>query len=188
MVAHAEATRDMDRTERLGALVLMIVAGSDTTRNAIAGSMLGLCQFPDQFAAIKAEPDLVPDMISETMRWHTPAPHMRRIARREVEFGGKRIRRGDKVVMWHLSGNRDERVMERPDDFWVRRPNVRRHLSYGQGIHRCIGARLGELQLQILWEEMLKRFGEISIVGQPIRTASCFARGFRHMPVRLESK
>ena len=141
-LAHSEATRDMDKVELLGALVLLLVAGSETTRSSISGSVLGLHQFPDQFELLKAEPGLIDDMISETMRWQSPAVHMRRIARRDVELGGKRIRRGDKVVMWYLSGNRDESVMERPNDFWIRRPNVRRHLSYGHGVHRCIGARL----------------------------------------------
>lgn len=187
-LAHSEATRDMDKVELLGAVVLLLVAGSETTRSGISGSVLALYQFPDQFELLKAEPALIGDMISETMRWQSPAVHMRRIARRDVELGGKRIRRGDKVVMWYLSGNRDESVMERPNDFWIRRPNVRRHLSYGQGVHRCIGARLGEMQIQVLWQELLSRYSRIEVVGQPSRFASCFARSFHNLPVRLTAK
>ncbi len=187
-LAHSEATRDMDKVELLGALVLLLVAGSETTRSSISGSVLGLHQFPDQFELLKAEPGLIDDMISETMRWQSPAVHMRRIARRDVELGGKRIRRGDKVVMWYLSGNRDESVMERPNDFWIRRPNVRRHLSYGHGVHRCIGARLGELQIQVLWQELLSRFSRIEVVGAPLRFASCFTRSFHNLPVRLTAR
>jgi cytochrome P450 len=185
MLAHGEATRDMARSEYLGVLLLLIVAGVDTTRSTISGSVVALDQYPDQWALLKADPSLVPSMVSETLRWQTPLAHMRRKARRDVELNGKTIRRGDKVVMWYLSGNRDETVIERPDSFWIQRPRVRQHLSFGLGIHRCLGNRLGELQLKIIWEEILGRFDRIAITNPPERTFSNFVRGFRTCEVRL---
>ncbi len=185
MLAHGEATRDMEQMEYLGNLILLIVGGNDTTRNTITGSVLALNQTPDQYAELKADPGLIPNMVSETLRWQTPLAHMRRRARRDMELGGKTIRAGDKVVMWYVSGNRDEEVIERPNDFWIRRPRVRQHLSFGFGIHRCVGNRLGELQLKIIWEEILKRFSHIEVVGEPTRVFSSFVRGYKTLPVRL---
>ena len=185
MLAHGASTRDMDRAEYLGNLILLIVGGNDTTRNTITGSVLALNQNPDQYDLLKADPGLIPNMVSETLRWQTPLAHMRRIARRDVELGGKAIRAGDKVVMWYVSGNRDEDVIPRPNDFWIGRPRVRQHLSFGFGIHRCIGNRLGELQLKIIWEEILKRFAHIEVVGEPTRVFSSFVRGYKTLPVRL---
>ena len=187
MLAHGESTRDMDRMEYLGNLLLLIVGGSDTTRNTISGSVLALHQNPDQDAALRADPGLIPNMVSETLRWQTPLAHMRRTAKRDTELAGRRIRAGDKVVMWYVSGNRDESVMERGEDFWIGRPRVRQHLSFGFGIHRCVGNRLGELQLKIIWEEILKRFRKIEVVGEPTRTFSTFVRGYKTMPVRLHA-
>ena len=124
-------------------------------------------------------------MVSETIRWQTPLAHMRRIAKRDFELGGKTIRAGDKVIMWYVSGNRDEEVIERPDEFDIERPNVRRHLSFGFGIHRCVGNRLAELQLKIIWEEILKRFPNIEVMGEPRRVFSSFVKGYEYLPVRL---
>jgi cytochrome P450 len=185
MLAHGESTRNMDRMEYLGNLLLLIVGGNDTTRNTISGSVLALHQNPDQDAVLRADPGLIPNMVSETLRWQTPLAHMRRTAKRDTELAGRRIRAGEKVVMWYVSGNRDESVMERPDEFWIGRPRVRQHLSFGFGIHRCVGNRLGELQLKIIWEEILKRFSRIEVVEEPTRTLSAFVRGYRTMPVRL---
>jgi cytochrome P450 len=185
MLAHGEATRNMDRMEYLGNLVLLIVGGNDTTRNTISGSVLALADNPDQDARLRADPALIPAMVSETIRWQTPLAYMRRVATRDVELGGKLIRKGDKVAMWYISGNRDESVIERPNDFWIERPRVRQHLSFGFGIHRCVGKRLAELQLQIIWEEILKRFPVIEVTGAPTRVYSTFVHGYEHLPVRI---
>ena len=187
MLAHGEATRNMDRTEYLGNLVLLIVGGNDTTRNSITGSVLALNQNPDQYATLKSNPGLIPNMVSETLRWQTPLAHMRRIAKRDVVLNGKTIKAGDKVIMWYVSGNRDEEVIERPNDFWIERPRVRQHLSFGFGIHRCIGNRLGELQLKIIWEEIFKRFSHIEVLAEPTRVFSSFVRGYKTLPVRLHA-
>ncbi len=185
MLAHSESTRNMDRMEFLGNLVLLIVGGNDTTRNTITGSVVALNLFPEQYRKLRDNPGLIPNMVSETIRWQTPLAHMRRRAKRDFEFGGQTIREGDKVVMWYVSGNRDEEVIENPNDFVIDRPNVRRHLSFGFGIHRCVGNRLAELQLKIIWEEIFKRFSRIEVVGEPRRTLSTFVHGYEHLPVRL---
>ena len=180
-------TRDMveDPLEYLGNLILLIVGGNDTTRNSITGGVLALNQNPDEYAKLKTDPSLIPSMVSEIIRWQTPLMHMRRIATRDVELGGKTIRRGDKVVMWYLSGNYDETAIDRPNDFIIDRKNPRYHLSFGFGIHRCMGNRLGEMQLRILWEEILKRFSHVEVVGKPERVLSNFVRGFSQLMVRL---
>jgi cytochrome P450 len=188
MLAHGEATRNMDRMEYLGNLVLLIVGGNDTTRNTISGSVLALSQNPDQDRLLRADPSLLENMVSETIRWQTPLAYMRRTATRDVELGGKTIRAGEKVAMWYVSGNRDERAFERPDDFWIERPRVRQHLSFGFGIHRCVGMRLAELQLRVIWEEILKRFPRIEVVGRPSYVYSSFVKGYQRLPVVIPAR
>jgi cytochrome P450 len=187
MLAHGESTRNMDRMEYLGNLILLIVGGNDTTRNTISGSVLALNQNPDQYDKLKKDHALIPGMVSETIRWQTPLAHMRRNATRDVEMHGKTIRAGEKVIMWYVSGNRDDAKIERPNDYWIERPDVRRHLSFGFGIHRCVGNRLAELQLKIIWEEILKRFSHIEVVGEPRRVLSSFVRGYETLPVVLHA-
>jgi len=187
MLAHGESTRNMDRMEYLGNLILLIVGGNDTTRNSITGSLLALNQNPDQYDKLRANPDLLSSMVCEAIRWQTPLAHMRRRALSDFELGGKQIKKGDKVVMWYVSGNRDEEVIENPNAFIIDRPNVRRHLSFGFGIHRCVGNRLAELQLKIIWEEIFKRFPKIDVVGEPRRVLSAFVKGYESLPVRIAS-
>jgi len=187
LLAHGPSTRNMDQMEYLGNLILLIVGGNDTTRNTISGSVLALNENPDQYAKLRENPSLIPNMVSETIRWQTPLAHMRRNATRDVELGGKTIKKGEKVVMWYVSGNRDETVIERPNDYWIERPRARQHLSFGFGIHRCVGNRLAELQLNIIWEEILKRFHTIEVTGDVTRVPSSFVKGYEHMPARLHA-
>jgi cytochrome P450 len=121
--------------------------------------------------------------VSEIIRWQTPVIHMRRTASQDTELGGKQIKAGDKVVMWYISGNRDPEAIENPDTFIIDRTRPRQHLSFGFGIHRCVGNRLAELQLKILWQEILTRFPKIEVVGDAQRIYSNFIRGIRSMPV-----
>lgn len=183
MLAHGAETKNMPAYEFQGNVVLLIVGGNDTTRNSITGSVLALNQNPDQYRKLRERPELVASMVSETIRWQTPLAHMRRTAVQDIEFGGKLIRKGDKVVMWYLSGNRDESVIDRPNEYIIDRERPRQHISFGYGIHRCVGNRLAELQLRIVWEEILKRFPVIEVVGKPERVYSTFVRGFRSLPV-----
>jgi cytochrome P450 len=187
-LVHGEATRNMEPMEYLGNLMLLIVGGNDTTRSTMSASVLCLDKNPEQCAQLKADPALIPNMVSETIRWQTPLAHMRRTALEDTELGGQKISKGDKVVMWYVSGNRDERFFERPDEFNMHRENLRKHLSFGFGIHRCMGNRLAELQLHTLWEELLKRYERIEVVGEPKRTLSVFAKGYKELPVVLHPR
>jgi cytochrome P450 len=183
MLAHGEATRSMDVEEYHGNVGLLIIGGNDTTRNTISGSVYALNRFPAQYAKLRETPALIPSMVSETIRWQTPLAHMRRTAVEDIEFGGKTIRTGDLVVMWYVSGNRDDSVIEDPDNYIIERPRPRMHMSFGFGIHRCVGNRLAELQLTIIWEEILKRFPVIELAGEPTRTHSVFVKGYESLPV-----
>jgi len=183
MLSHAEATKNMGPLEYMGNLMLLIVGGNDTTRNTMTASVLALHQNPAEFGKLVANPELIPSMVAETIRWQTPLAHMRRTTKVDTELGGKTIRAGEKVVMWYVSGNRDERAFERPDDYIIDRPDVRKHLSFGFGIHRCMGNRLAELQLRVLWEEILQRFERIEVVGEPERVVSNFVKGYTSLPV-----
>ena len=185
MLCHGEATRNMSPMEYLGNLVLLIVGGNDTTRNTMSASVHALHDNPEQFEKLRADHTLIPSMVAETIRYQTPLAHMRRTAKVDTQLGGQAIKAGDKVVMWYVSGNRDERHFEQPDDYIIDRPNVRSHLSFGFGIHRCMGNRLAEMQLAILWEEILQRFERIEVVGAPERSLSNFVRGYNSLPVKL---
>jgi cytochrome P450 len=188
MLAHNPTTRDMSPREYFGNVVLLTVGGNDTTRNTITGSIVALNQFPDQYEKLRENRELIPGMVSETIRWQTPLAHMRRTAIADIEFKGKQIKKGDKVVMWYVSGNRDEDVIERPNDYIVDRQNARRHISFGFGIHRCVGNRLAELQLQIIWEEILKRFPVIEQLEEPKRVYSTFVKGYESLTVVIPKR
>jgi cytochrome P450 len=185
MMAHNDAMRYMDPANLLGNIFLLIVGGNDTTRNTLTGSVLALHENPDQYRKLRANPALIESMVPEVIRWQTPIAHMRRTTLRETEVGGKRIGKGERVVMWYVSGNRDDEVIENPNRFIIDRPRPRTHLSFGFGIHRCVGLRLAELQLRIVWEEMLKRFEAIELTGEPKRLYSSFIRGYETLPVRI---
>jgi len=183
----SEETKDLINRpmEFLGNLILLVVGGNDTTRNSMSGGVLALNRFPDEFARLKADPGLVPKMVHEIIRWQTPLAYMRRIATKDTVLNGQFIRKGDKVVMWYASANRDERTFENPDDFVIDRPNARHHLSFGIGVHRCMGSRVAEMQLRILWEELLARFEDIEVVEEPEYLQSNFVRGYTKMMVTL---
>jgi len=185
MLAHGEATRDMKPMEYLGNILLLIVGGNDTTRNSITGGLMALNQNPGEYDKLRADPSLIASMVPEIIRWQTPLAHMRRTALADYELGGKTIRKGDKVIMWYVSGNRDEGAIENPNAFIIDRPRPRQHLSFGFGIHRCVGNRLAELQLRIVWEEALKRFPVIEVMGEPRRVYSSFVKGYESLPVRI---
>jgi cytochrome P450 len=188
-LANADATRDIapdaSPLEYLGTLILLIVGGNDTTRNSISGGVLALNENPAEYEKLRKDPSLIPNMVNEIIRWQTPLAHMRRTATQDTELGGKPIKQGDKVVMWYVSGNRDETAIPRANEFLIDRPNSKQHLSFGWGVHFCMGSRLAEMQLRVLWEEILRRFRFVEIVGEPVRIKSPFVKGFAELPVRV---
>ena len=183
MLAHGEVTRDMSPMQILGTVRLLIIGGNDTTRNSISGGVLALNQNPGEYDKLRRDHGLIPSTVSEIVRWQTPIAYMRRTATRDSELGGEAIKAGDKVVMWYISGNRDDTVIPRADEFLIDRENPRQHLSFGFGIHRCMGNRLAEMQLRIVWEEILARYRFVEVVGPAQRTPSNFIHGITHLPV-----
>jgi len=190
MLAHSDRTRDMSPEEFLGNMFLIIVGGNDTTRSSMTGGLYAMNKFPGEYDKLSANPELLKSAIPEIIRWQTPLSHMRRKALCDTELGGQQIKAGDKVIMWYVSGNRDDEVIDNPDAFIIDRKNARHHLSFGFGIHRCVGNRLAEMQLHILWEEMLKRWpkcGQIEVTGEPRRVLSNFIKGYETLPVRINA-
>ena len=169
----------------LGNVVLLIVAGSDTTRHSITGGLLALNQHPDEYAKLRDDPGLLESAVPEIIRWQSPVAYMRRNPLEDLEIGGKTIRKGEKIAMWYVSGNRDESVIERANEFIIDRTRPRLHAGFGFGIHRCLGQRLAEMQLRVVWEEMLARFPVIEVTGEPTRLNSNFVKGYSALPVRI---
>ena len=185
MLAHGSSTFRTEPEAWMGNVVLLIVAGSDTTRHSITGGLLALNQNPDQYAKLRANPGLIESMVPEIIRYQSPVAHMRRTALADAELGGKQIKKGEKVIMWYVSGNRDADTIEDPDAFIIDRERPRQHVGFGFGIHRCVGNRLAEMQLRVMWEEILARFPMIEVVGEPRRMNSNFVKGYEAMPVRI---
>ncbi len=187
MLQHNPETAKMNEDPELflGNLLLLIVGGNDTTRNSISGGIIALNQYPEEYQKLRENFSLIPNMVAEMVRWQTPVIHMRRTALQNYELGGQHIKKGDKVVMWYLSGNRDETVFSDPDKLIIDRPNARTHVAFGFGVHRCMGNRMAELQLRVLWEEIMKRFNNIEVVGTVERLPNNFIRGIKDVPVRV---
>ena len=188
MLANGEATKDIPMVEQLGNLLLLIVGGNDTTRNTMTGSVYGLNKFPDQYDKLLANPDLISNFVPEVIRWQTPLSYMRRTANHDTELGGKQIKKHDQILMWYLSANQDEDVFENAHVLDIERHNADRQLSFGYGIHFCMGSRVAELQLRVLWEEILQRFKRIEIQDEPERVFSSFVHGYSKLPVTVTRK
>ncbi|MCB1297779.1 MAG: cytochrome P450, partial [Microthrixaceae bacterium] len=188
LMAHSPQSKDFTLPEILGDAIILLVGGNDTTRNTLTGSVYAMDRFPEEQAKLRENPKLIPNMVAETIRWQTPLTHMMRKANEDVEVGGKLIKKGDTIAMWYVSGNRDDSKLESPNEYKIDRKNPRQHLSFGFGVHRCLGNRVGELQLRLAWEEILKRFPEIKVVGEPVRAYNNFAKGYDSMTVIIPSR
>ncbi len=184
-MANSAAMKGIDPLTYLGTLVLLIVGGNDTTRNSITGGVVALNENPGEYDKLRADPGLIPNMVNEIIRWQTPLAYMRRTATRDTELAGKAIRKGDRVVMWYVSANRDETAIPRADEFLIDRKNSKHHLSFGWGVHFCMGSRMAEMQLRVLWEEVMQRFRFVEVAGAPVRIRSSFVKGFAELPVRV---
>lgn len=187
MLAHGEATKDMvnNPMELLATILLLMVGGNDTTRNTISGGVLALNKFPEEYQKLRDDLGLIPNMAKEIIRWQTPFAYSRRTALADVQFKGKQIKKGDKVVMWYASGNRDESVFKDAEKLIIDRKNAREQIAFGFGVHTCMGSRFAEMQLRILWEEIMKRFDFIEVVGEPVRLRSNLVQGYSDIPVRV---
>ncbi len=187
LLAHDPSTNEMDPREFLGNIMLLIVGGNDTTRNSISGGVLALNENPAEYDKLRENLDLIPNMVSEIIRWQSPVAHMARTANEDTELGGKTIKKGDRVCMWYISGNRDDEAIPHADQFLIDRERVRQHTAFGYGIHRCVGNRLAEMQLRVIWEEIMKRFPKVEVTGEPIGLASSFIHGIRELPVTIRA-
>ena len=185
MMIHSPAMNQMDPQEFMGNLVLLIVGGNDTTRNTMSGIVHAFDRFPDQRKLFEENPDLIPNAVQECIRYQTPLKHMRRTASDDAELFGEQIKKGDKVILWYNSANRDETVFEDAEKLDITRENARRHLAFGYGIHRCVGARLAELQLRVLLEEMHARRMRVHVAGDVERVRANFVEGFRKLEVEV---
>jgi cytochrome P450 len=185
VMLQSDAMREMEPEEFIGNLILLIVGGNDTTRNSMSAYAYGLSKYPAERAKLEADPSLIPNAVQELIRWQTPLSHMRRTVTEDTEIEGVQMKAGDKVVMWYLSANRDESVFEDGEAIRVDRENARRHLSFGYGIHRCVGARVAELQLVTLLEEMAKRRLRVNVLAEPTRVPACFVHGYKSLQVEL---
>ncbi len=185
LMVHAEGTKNLSPGEFLGNLINLIVGGNDTTRNSLTGGVLALNRYPAEYDKLRANPALVNSMVPEIIRWQTPISHMARTAVTDFRLGDAEIKSGDRIAMWYISGNRDEDEIAQADQFIIDRSNPRRHLSFGFGTHHCVGYRLGELQLQIAWEEIMKRFRAVEVMGEPTRVCSNIIHGYTSLPVQL---
>lgn len=185
LMVHSEGTRDLSPEEFLGNLINLIVGGNDTTRNSLTGGVVALNRYPAQYARLREAPALIASMVPEIIRWQTPISHMARTAIEDFQLGEAHIRSGDRIAMWYISGNRDTESIDDPEAFVIDRPNPRRHLSFGFGTHHCVGYRLAEMQLQVAWEEIMKRFRLVEAVGAPVRVCSNIIHGYSALPVQV---
>jgi len=183
---HSEAMGNQDPMEFMSNMAVLIVGGNDTTRNTMTGIVEALDKFPEERAKLDADPSLAANAVQECIRYVTPVAHMRRTAMQDYELDGQLIRKGQKLILWYISANRDESVFKDADRLIVDRENARRHVSFGYGVHRCVGARLAELQLRVLIEEMVARGIRPRVTGKVERLKQNFIHGFSKAEVTIE--
>src|SRR5690606_8386296 len=188
-LAHSPvAPRMLEDPMHLVGTVSLIAGANEAARGALSGLVVAFERFPQEWEKLRATPSLLGNAVAEIVRWQSPIVHMRRTATTDIEFGGRRIREGDRVVMWYCSGNGDESWFEDGASLRIDRPNARRHLGYGVGIHRCLGQHVAEMMLRVLLEEILKRFARIELAAEPRRIASNFSANYGELLVTLPAR
>lgn len=188
LLASSHGDRPLKPSEFIGNLLMLMFAGSDTTRNSISGSVVAFDRFPEQRELLRSDASLLPRAMQEIFRWQSPVAYMRRTAVRDVELAGKRIKARDRVVLWFAAGNRDPARFERPHVIDITRANASKHMAFGYGVHRCLGLRLAEMQMRVLWEELFDRYERIELVGPPEHVRSTFIKGYSRIPVKLHRR
>ena len=188
ILTHSSLAQGMTDRDFTSNVALLIVGGNETTRNSMSGGILAFHEYPEQWAKLKADPSLIDSAVPEIIRWQTPLMSQGRRAVEDYELGGKMIRKGDKVMMWYVSGNRDEEAIPDAGKFIIDRQRPRQHLSFGFGIHRCLGNRLAEMQLRVLLEELIaKPWSRIEVL-RPVQYAKSHGvRSINSLPVRIHS-
>ena len=186
MLVHTEVNGStMSIGDYLSAMILLVVAGNETTRNSISGGVLALSQNPRERQKLLDDPALISSAVDEIIRWVHPVIYMRRTVKEDSLIGGQAVKKGDKLALWYMSGNRDEEKWDESFTFDVSRKGPR-HLSFGYGEHLCIGWRLAEIQLTVIMEELLTRFPNITVVGDVNRMLSNFLNSIKTMQVSLQ--
>ena len=185
ILAHSDLMSTVSAEHRLETVMTFLVGGNDTTRNTMSGGLWALWEHPGELEKLRANPKHLSSFVQESLRWQTASMCMRRNALEDFDFHGRKIKKGDKVVLWWLSGNRDEQAIDRANEFIVDRERPWRHLAFGHGIHRCLGAKLAELQLGILWEEFFSQRLNFEVIAKPEYAPSAILRTIRHLPVRI---
>lgn len=171
--------------EAMSYYIIAATAGHDTTSSTMAGALWALAERPAQFRAVKDDPSLIKGLIEESIRWETPVKHFMRTATADTELAGRRIAKGDWLMLSYPSGNRDEAVFDNPFDFDVSRAN-NRHIAFGYGAHVCLGQHLARMEMRILWEELLPRLETVELDGQPRRMQASFVCGPKSVPIRFK--
>ncbi|MDH2386010.1 cytochrome P450 [Bradyrhizobium sp. CER78] len=186
VIANAKIGGDyMPEHDQTSYYMIVATAGHDTTSSSTAGAIWALARDPAEFAKVKANPELIPGLVDESIRWMTPVKHFMRSATADTELGGRKIAKGDWLMLCYASGNRDEEVFEEPDRFRSdRKPN--RHVAFGYGAHLCLGQYLAKLEMRILFEVLLPHLKSLSLDGEVKMTQAYFVNGPKKLPIRFE--
>jgi cytochrome P450 len=187
LIAHSDLMGSLQPKDRIDTLYTFLIGGNDTTRNTMTGGLWALWEYPQQHRRLRDTPSLIPSFVQESLRWQTAAMAMRRNIANDTVFRGRPMHKGDKVMLWYLSANRDESAIDRADEFIVDRERPGRHLAFGHGVHRCLGAKFAETQLRVFWEEFFATGTQFEVLAAPDYAYSSTLRTIRHLPVRLTS-
>jgi cytochrome P450 len=178
----------MGNMEAMSYYLIICTAGHDTTSSTSAAGLLELIRNPAEMAKLRANPELLPNAVDEFIRWASPVKHFFRTAAADTEVAGVPIKAGEAMLMAYPSANRDEAVFDDPFAFRVDRANARQHLAFGYGPHLCLGQHLAKMEIRILFEELLARFDDFELAGEPAWTRSSFVSGMKRLPIKYRAR